>query len=95
MGFQEHVISEDMSFFSADGIGFYLQQAYVKDWIENTMLFLEVDDVARHQNELLALGLQTTYDGVRTTPIRESDWGREYFIHDPSGILWHIGEFYK
>jgi hypothetical protein len=42
MGFQEHVISEDMSFFSADGIGFYLQQAYVKDWIENTCCSLRL-----------------------------------------------------
>lgn len=20
-------------------------------------------------------------------------WGRECFVHDPSGILWHFGEF--
>jgi len=24
-----------------------------------------------------------------------TDWGKECFVHDPSGILWHIGEFFK
>ncbi len=26
-------------------------------------------------------------------PIQKYDWGKECFLHDPSGILWHIGEF--
>ena len=28
-------------------------------------------------------------------PIRQEVWGKEGFVHDPSGILWHIGEFSK
>jgi len=27
------------------------------------------------------------------TPVRNDYWGRECFMHDPSGILWHFGEF--
>ena len=95
LGFQESVLSPDMSYFYTDGLGFYLQDAYVKDWIDNTMVFLEVEDVNRHRNELLALDLTTKYEGVRLTPIRNYDWGRECFMHDPSGILWHFGEFRK
>jgi catechol 2,3-dioxygenase-like lactoylglutathione lyase family enzyme len=93
LGFQESVLSHNMSYFKTDGIGFYLQDADVKDWIDNTMVFLEVDDVGRHWNELLALDLPNKYEGVRLTPIRQYDWGRECFMHDPSGILWHFGEF--
>ena len=48
LGFAESVVSNDMSFFRTDGLGFYLQDACVKDWIDNSMLFLEVDDVERH-----------------------------------------------
>ena len=33
LGFEESVVSNDMSFFKTDGLGFYLQDAYVKDWI--------------------------------------------------------------
>lgn len=93
MGFQERVISVDMSLFITEGLGFYLQDAYVKDWIDNTMVFMEVDDVERHWNNLLMLNLTQKYEGVRLTPIRNYDWGRECFVHDPSGILWHFGEF--
>ena len=95
LGFQESRIDANMSYFHTEGFGFYLQNAYVRDWVDNTMIFLEVDDVARHWQELVALDLPAKYTGVRLTPIRSYDWGRESFLHDPSGILWHFGEFYK
>ncbi len=95
LGFQEKILSHDMSYFKTDGIGFYLQDAYVQDWIDNTMIFLEVDDVGRFWNELLALNLPAKYENVKLTPIRVLDWGRECFVHDPSGILWHFGEFFN
>ena len=93
LGFEESVVSKDMSLFKTDGVGFYLQNAYVKDWIDNTMLFLEVDDVERHWSELKTLELPARYDNVRLTSIRTEPWGKEYFLHDPSGVLWHFGEF--
>ena len=93
LGFEERVLSDNMSYFKTEEIGFYLQDAYVLDWVDNSMIFLEVDDVHRYWKELLALELTTKYKDVRLTPIRENDWGRECFLHDPSGILWHFGEF--
>ena len=93
LGFEETVLSDDMSVFKTNGLAFYLQNAYVKEWIDNTMIFLEVDDVNRHWEELSELDLPARYDGVRVTPIRTDDWGREYFLHDPSGVLWHFGQF--
>lgn len=93
LGFQESIIFPDMSLFKKDQTGFYLQNAYVKDWIDNTMIFLEVDDVDLYWEELLALNLASKYEGVKLTPVRKYDWGKECFIHDPSGILWHFGQF--
>ena len=95
LGFEESVLSPNMSYFKTEGLGFYLQDAYVKDWIDNLMIFLEVDDVDRYWNELLALDLPAKYKGVKLTPIRKDYWGKECFMHDPSGILWHFGEFNK
>lgn len=95
LGFEEIILAPNFSLFKTDAIAFYLQDYYAKDWIDNTMLFLEVDDVSRYWQELLTLELPTKYETVKLVPIREMDWGRECFIHDPSGILWHIGEFYK
>lgn len=95
LGFEETILSPTMSVFKTDGLAFYLQDAYVQDWIDNSMLFLEVDDVNRFWVSLLALNLTAKYKDVKLVPIQEHDWGKECFIHDPSGILWHIGEFFK
>ena len=95
LGFEEVILGPNFSYFKTDAIGFYLQDAYVKDWIDNTMLFLEVENVNRYWEELIALGLSEKYENIKLVPVREMDWGKECFIHDPSGILWHIGEFYK
>jgi catechol 2,3-dioxygenase-like lactoylglutathione lyase family enzyme len=93
LGFEEIILSADMSLFKTDQLGFYLQNAYVKDWIDNSMIFFEVDDVDRYWKELLALDLTTKYQGVKLAGIKKYDWGRECFLHDPSGILWHFGQF--
>ena len=95
LGFEEKVLTHDMSLFKTKTIGFYLQDAYVQDWIDNSMIFVEVDDVDHYWKELLALDLPAKYERVKLTPIRNYDWGRECFLHDPSGILWHFGEFSK
>jgi catechol 2,3-dioxygenase-like lactoylglutathione lyase family enzyme len=93
LGFQEKVLFPGMCLFTTEKIGFYLQNAYVKDWIDNSMIFLEVDDVDRYWKELSALDLPGRYEGVKLTPIRNFDWGRGCYLHDPSGILWHFGQF--
>lgn len=94
LGFEETVLSPGFSVFKTGKMAFYLQNAYVKDWVDNTMIFMEVEDVGRFWDELLTLNLTAKYPTSKLTPIREMDWGRECFVHDPSGILWHFGEFY-
>ena len=93
LGFQESILTHDLSYFKMQALGFYLQDAYVKDWIDNLMIFMEVENVDQYWNELLLLDLTTKYKNVKLTPIRSLDWGKECFLHDPSGILWHFGEF--
>ena len=95
LGFEEIQVLPNMCLFKNDHIAFYLQDAYVKDWVDNTMIFVEVKDVDQCFDELVKLNLPANYEGVRITPIRNWEWGRECFLHDPSGILWHFGEFKK
>ncbi len=95
LGFQEVVLAHNFSYFNSQGLGFYLQDAYVQDWIDNSMIFVEVEDVGAYWKELLALDLPAKYKDAKLTPIRTYDWGRECFLHDPSGILWHFGQFNK
>lgn len=94
LGFAELRISTDMSLFRVDNaISFYLQDYFVKDWIDNLMLFLEVDNLDEHHTDLTSLELPKTFHGVRVSSIQVNEWGREYFVHDPSGVLWHFGQF--
>jgi hypothetical protein len=94
LGFLELTISDKMTYFKVDNnLGFYLQRAYVKDWIDNSMLFLEVDNVEDYLLKIKNKNLQEKYPKVKLSKIVKNDWGKEFFLHDPSGILWHFGCF--
>lgn len=95
LGFDEIVISESLSFFRIQEFGFYLQNAYVKDWIDNSMIFYEVDNLETSLNHIKSLNLTEKYDGVRLSEIVFNEWGNEFFLHDPCGILWHFGIFHN
>jgi len=94
LGFQENSLGPNMSYFHIGALGFYLQDAYVKDWIDNSMVFMEVDDTVKFYETFQHLNLPEKYENVKLVPIREEHWGKEFFMHDPSGVLWHFGEFY-
>jgi len=96
LGFEEFVIGANMSYFKIDeDLGFYLQDYYVKDWVDNSMVFLEVEDLDKWQAYLGATISSMSYPSVRISEIQNEEWGRELFVHDPSGILWHFGEFVR
>lgn len=94
IGFHETVLSPALSLFTWQELAFYLQNAYIKDWVDNTMVFFQVENVNDLWEELTSLNLPEKYSNVKLVPIRVESWGRECFVHDPSGILLHFGEFF-
>ncbi|MGD9910136.1 MAG: VOC family protein [Candidatus Izemoplasmatales bacterium] len=69
---------------------FFLQKAYAKEWAENMMLQLFVDDL-----DMLYSHLSTfyhKYEGVKMKPIFTADYGRTFHLIDPAGVLWHLTE---
>ncbi|WP_421765209.1 glyoxalase [Ekhidna sp.] len=92
-GFEEIVTSPKMSFFHLNETGFYLQDHYVKDWVDNSMLVLEVDDLTTYWEILKGKNLDQKFQGVKLVEPTSFDWGQEGFIFDPSGVLWHVAEF--
>lgn len=93
LGFEELIIAPNMCYFRLENFGFYLQDAYVKDWVDNSMVFLEVTNLQKHFEHIQSLQLDQKYEHVRLKEIVYNPWGNEFFLYDPSGILWHIGEF--
>jgi hypothetical protein len=93
LGFEEVIISKNMSYFKTGKFGFYLQDYYTKIWIENSMIFLEVDNLESLLRTIRELELPLKYKNVKLSEIKHNDWGNEFFLHDPSGVLWHFGKF--
>jgi catechol 2,3-dioxygenase-like lactoylglutathione lyase family enzyme len=93
LGFEETLIDKNMSRFDQGTSSFYLQNYYQKDWLENTMLFLEVPDVQETYQQLQAAELDQKYPGVKTLPIKRESWGEVCFVIDPAGVLLQFGQF--
>jgi catechol 2,3-dioxygenase-like lactoylglutathione lyase family enzyme len=45
LGFTEIVLTPKLVLFKNNKVGFYLQDAFMQGWVDNTMLFLEVDNL--------------------------------------------------
>lgn len=94
LGFTKIPIDEQMCLFKVEEkLVFYLQRYYNKEWVNNTMLFLEVDNLDTCYEEIKSLDLSDKYEGVKMTKILHQDWGSEFHLMDPSGVLWHFGTF--
>lgn len=95
LGFEVKKISPGFSLVKVSGnLCFYLQDYYKKEWCENSMLFLEVEQLDAYWEAVKILGLPEKFKGVKLSDIKKDDWGREFFLHDPAGNLWHFGEFF-
>ncbi len=92
-GFSEFRTSEKMSLFKMESAAFYLQDYYVKDWVNNTMVFFEVNDLDGYWKLLKSKALDQKYTVVKYVEPKKFEWGSEGFLYDPSGVLWHIGNF--
>lgn len=94
LGFEIKLISKGFARVYINGkIGFYLQDYYSKEWCENTMVFLEVEGLEAQRESIFKLNLPEKFPGVKLSQIKKNDWGNEFFLHDPAGILWHFGVF--
>ena len=94
LGFEESTIDEKMSFFKVNSsLGFYLQDYYVKEWCDNSMVLLEVQDVNDIRKSLIELEIERKYKNVNLLDIRRNEHGKQIFVYDLSGVLWHFFEF--
>jgi hypothetical protein len=70
---------------------FLLQDFYVKEWAENFMMHLLVDDLDRWWQHIDSLSLGQRFGVGAPRPPRIEPWGlRVAFVWDPTGVLWHI-----
>lgn len=92
LGFQKVLDGEVAIFNSASG-GFILQRYYQKDWAENTMLQLMVDDLDAWWAHIVGLDLPAKFAVQPPKPPAMQPWGlRIAYVYDPCGVLWHVAQ---
>jgi uncharacterized glyoxalase superfamily protein PhnB len=70
---------------------FLLQDAYVKEWAENFMMHLLVDDLDRWWQHIDSLSLDGRFGVGAPRPPKPEPWGlRVAYVWDPAGVLWHF-----
>jgi len=92
LGF-EKVLDGEVAIFNAGSGGFILQNYYQKDWAENFMLSLMVDDLDAWWTHLQSLDLPSRFGVQPPRAPALQPWGlRVAFLFDPSGVLWHVAQ---
>jgi catechol 2,3-dioxygenase-like lactoylglutathione lyase family enzyme len=74
-----------------DGQHFYIQDYYVKEFAENTMLHVTVDNAGDWHAHVAAALRAGTFTPARVqSPSRQPYGATVVFVHDPSGVLLHL-----
>ena len=94
LGFVEVAKIDNAVRLEIDGSGFWLQNYYVEDWAENSMLCLYVKSLESWWSEVKKLKIDENYEGkakVFSEP-HEQEGSLMMQLADPSGVLWHVRE---
>ncbi len=69
-----------------------LQDYYVKDWAENTMMTINVPELDAFIHRVESYQSQHPDSPVRYRGPQDFGWGLQIHLLDPSGVLWHVFE---
>jgi hypothetical protein len=72
-----------------------LQDYYVKDWAENTMMTIEVPELGAFIDRIQTYQSSHPKTSVRFQDPKDYGWGLQIHLLDPSGVLWHVFETKK
>jgi hypothetical protein len=91
LGFKISWDAGDYLGFDGNGCKFILQKFDNRQFAENFMLSVKVDDIVEFQSLLLAKDLVKRY-GISVSPITKQPYGMEINIIDIAGVCWHFVE---
>lgn len=73
---------------------FYIQDYYLREVAENSMLHLTVDDAQAWYAHVRSVLAEGRFPGARVQPPAAQPYGAMVtFVHDPSGVLLHFCEW--
>jgi uncharacterized glyoxalase superfamily protein PhnB len=93
LGFTENWGNDQVAELQLGGYRFLLQNFYVKEYAENFMMHLTVEDADAWWAHIKSTGLTDKYDLYMAKPPVLQPWGlRVLYLTDPTGVLWHIAD---
>ena len=92
LGWETHDVGPGLALVRlADAQHFYIQDYYLKDVAENTMLHVTVQDAAAWHAHVAAVLRDGAFPGARVqAPARQPYGATVVFVHDPTGALIHL-----
>lgn len=87
------LLDSEVAIFGIGSTSFLLQNYYKKDWAENFMMQLMVDDLDAWWTHISGLNIASRYTVKEPTAPAMQPWGlRIAYLVDPSGVLWHVAQ---
>ena len=91
LGFEEFVLDNKLSLFKiSEDVQFLLQDYYIKEWVENSMNMIEIENIYSWSIKLQSKFPGSGFEMAKLSNISEENWGKVFYLHDPSGNLWHF-----
>lgn len=92
LGF-EKLLDSEVAIFRIGHSEFILQNYYQKDWAENFMMQLVVDDLDAWWRHIQSLDLPGRFGVNPPKAPALQPWGLLVaYLVDPSGVLWHVAQ---
>jgi hypothetical protein len=92
LGFRK-LLDGDVAIFAVGDGAFILQNHFHKDWAENCMMQLMVDDLDSWWRHIERLDLPGKFGVQPPRAPAMQPWGLcVAYVFDPAGVLWHVAE---
>jgi hypothetical protein len=96
IGFEAYRLGDTLAELSLGEHAFLLQGHYVKEWAENMMMHVLVNDAQAWWQHISSLELANRFEVSPPEPPRVEPWGLTVlYVFDPTGVLWHFAEVTK
>lgn len=93
IGFDAYPSGDTLAEMNLGPHAFLLQGCYVKEWAENTVMHVLVNDVAAWWRHINSLDLAKRFGVAPPAAPKAETWGLTVaYVFDPSGVLWHFAE---
>jgi hypothetical protein len=93
LGWQLNFDAGDLAELELGGCRIYLQKYYQKNWCDNSMLHITVEDAEAWYQHVTSVLEARSYGAARVKPPKEESYGALVtYVWDPVGILLHFAQ---